>query len=150
MTVQMYPMREFHMQGLLNLCVSDRTKGMLLSNDLFVSVLVDSLLLDPEHPRMVASTFESVKAAVQRDAAEALQQLAVYPPGREALLSDPTVAEALSQVADSGWTGEAQECARGALSAMSDRDAVAPVDENHLHVMISCESCMLTLLVCAL
>ena len=80
------------------------SQDMLLSNDRFVAVLVDSLLLDADHPRKAASTFESVKAAVQRDAAEALQQLTVYPPGRAALLADPTVAEALSEVADCGWS----------------------------------------------
>jgi hypothetical protein len=68
------------------------SQDMLLSNDHFVAVLVDSLLLDDDHPRKAAGSFESVKAAVQRDAAEALQQLTVYPPGRAALLGDPTVA----------------------------------------------------------
>jgi hypothetical protein len=36
--------------------------------------------------------FESIKAQVQRDFAEALLQLAVYPPGKTALLADPSVA----------------------------------------------------------
>ncbi len=84
-------------------------QDMLLSNERFVTVLVDSLLLDSDHPRKAAGTFGSVKSAVQRDAAEALQQLSVYPPGREALLADPTVSEALSEVADCGWS-DGEKC----------------------------------------
>jgi hypothetical protein len=40
----------------------------------------------------VSQIFGSIKAQVQRDFAEALLQLAVYPPGKTALLADPSVA----------------------------------------------------------
>ena len=56
-----------------------------------------------------------------QDFAEAIAQLAVFPPGREALLHDPTVTEALHQVAAAGWTNEARKHAEEALLAMSDR-----------------------------
>eukprot|EP01048_Picozoa_sp_COSAG05_P036581 COSAG05_NODE_16560_length_343_cov_0.844262_1_plen_84_part_01 len=55
-----------------------------------------------------------------QDFAEAIAQLAMYPPGREALLRDPTVAEALRQVAATGWTEEARVSAEAALLAMSE------------------------------
>ena len=54
-------------------------------------------------------------------------------------MADPTVAPALEQVAEQGWCDEAQEFARGALAALSDREAFADVDEDHLHLMLSCE-----------
>ena len=88
-----------------------------------------------------------------QDAAEAIEQLAVYPLGREALLQDPTVLDALREVADKGWTDEAREHAAGALMALSDHqpDAERAVDLDQRHVMMSCESnsacqsdCMLT------
>lgn len=74
-----------------------------------------------------------------QDFAEAIAQLAMYPRGREALLHDPTVAEALQQVVAAGWTDEARLSAESALLAMSDRQ---PEDHEHrdeaqLHVMLS-------------
>ena len=62
-----------HGQSILNLCVSDLNKKMLLEAKGFISLLVDSLLLDPEHPRMEnyhtltgVTDWESAKAPVQR------------------------------------------------------------------------------------
>ena len=37
---------------------------------------------------------------LSQDFAEAIEQLAVYPPGREALLQDPGVVDALQEVVD--------------------------------------------------
>ena len=88
---------------------------------------------------------------MQRDFAEALEQLAVFQPkGRDAILADPTAMEALQEVAERGWSEEARECAAGALSALSDRDrgamgggdgagAGGEVDEERRHIMMSCE-----------
>lgn len=56
-----------------------------------------------------------------QDFAEAIAQLAMYLPGREALLQDPTVADALRQVASEGWEQEARHFAEAALAALSDR-----------------------------
>ena len=115
---------------------------MLLDVDNFVAVLVDNLLVD-NHPAQEQPNFEAIKSQVQRDFAEALQQIAVYPRGREVLLAVPTVATSLHEVAERGWSEAAKECARGALSALSDREALADVDEDHRHVMISCASCLI-------
>jgi hypothetical protein len=74
-----------------------------------------------------------------QDFAEAIAQLAMFPSGREALLHDPTVAEALQQVAAEGWTAEARSSAKSALLAMSDRqpDDWYPREEGQQHVMAS-------------
>ena len=83
-----------------------------------------------------------------QDAAEAIEQLAVYPPTREALLQDPTVLDALREVADKGWTDEAKEYAAGALMALSDHppDAERAVDLDQRHLMMSCQSTSLCLI----
>jgi len=68
----LHPMTAAHGQPILNLSVSDRNKEMLLACSGFIPLLVDSLLLDPEHPRMEnvaltgATDWESAKAPVQR------------------------------------------------------------------------------------
>jgi hypothetical protein len=75
-----------------------------------------------------------------QDVAEAIAQLAMFPPGREALLQGPTAAAALQQVAADGWTEEARMHAKSALVAMSDRQPEvhpAQQDRGHKHVMLS-------------
>ena len=64
----------------------------------------------------------------------------MFPPGREALLADPSVAEALRQVAVEGWTEDAQLFAQSALVAMSDRQPDADHEQHagdQKHVMLS-------------
>ena len=134
-----FPMMPDHGRAILHLTVSDANKNLLLNVDSLLRVLVDALLLDPEHPQRAYPTFEANSVPVQRDFTEALQQLAVFPAGREALLAEPSAAEALQHVAEHGWSEEAQECAQGALSALSDREALSDVDADHLHLMMSCE-----------
>jgi len=77
----------------------------------------------------------------EQDIAEAIAQLAMCPPGREALLQDPSVVEALQQLAAEGWTEEARMYAESALRAMSDQpDAAghgAQDDEQARHIMMS-------------
>ena len=99
---------------------SQVAKEMLLNNEGFIPHLVDALLLDPEHPRK--DIIEGIKTVVQRDFAEAIAQLALYLPGREALRRDPAVAEALQQVILTGWTEEARISSQAALLAMSSEE----------------------------
>ena len=66
----------------------------------------------------------------------------MYPPGREALLKDPTVTPALHQVAAEGWREESQHHAQAALAALADRssvqrDANDKTNANEKHVMLS-------------
>ena len=71
-TAMLWPMRQDHGQSILQLCVSDRNKGFLLNAEGFIPLLVDSLLLDPEHPSknpvtvMGGGDFEAAKGPVQR------------------------------------------------------------------------------------
>ena len=67
-----YPLKQDHGESILSLCVSDQNKGLLLNSEGFIPLLVDSLLLDPEHPRrdedtlIGAGDFEVTKGPVQR------------------------------------------------------------------------------------
>ena len=97
------------------------------------------LLLDPEHPRQ--NTDEAIKTAVQRDFAECVQQISLYPAGCEALKAESAVVEAMDALVDKAWSEEAKDCARGALMQLTDRqhETVAEVDLDALHIMMSCE-----------
>ena len=61
-------MQAHHGQGILSLTVSDANKELLLRADGFIRILIDSLLLDPDHPRRTdgKTDFEAVKGPVQR------------------------------------------------------------------------------------
>ena len=73
----------------------------------------------------------------------------MYAPGRETLLDNWTVLEALQEVADKGMTDEAKEYARAALLSLkppTDGDSHCE-DENEnepRHIMLSyqCEQCL--------
>ena len=119
------------------LCVSDARKPLLLSNSAFVPYLVDSLLLDSEHPR--ANMKEDLRVWCQEHHATALAQLAVHADSRESLLLDGSVVPALQVVAKDGLSEAARETAAAALSALSDKQLVMVVDGHQKHVMLSCE-----------
>lgn len=53
-------------QTILNLCVSDINKQLLLNSEGFIPLLMDSLLLDPKHPRRVQPESDAVAPLVQR------------------------------------------------------------------------------------
>ena len=91
------------------------------------------MLLDPEHPR--ANLKEDVKQWLQTMHVECLSQLAVFQPGREALLQDASVVPALEAVAQIGLTKEAREFAAAALLALSDAVLVSSTGQKH--VMLS-------------
>ena len=120
----------------VELCISDRTKPLLLANPAFIPYLVDALLLDPAHPR--AGMKPELKAWCQTTHAESIAQIAVFKPdGREALRQDPSVRDALRCVAESGLTDEARHHAESALLALSDTGLVK-IEEGQKHVMLSC------------
>ena len=148
-------------RGLLSLCTSDTAKDMLLSNSGFIPHLIDGesrdlalvldlvsnyttilsgLLLDPEHPRK--DTDEAVKAVVQRDFAECIQQISLFPPGCEALKADSSVVAALDALVNKAWSEEAKDCARGALMQLTDRQRESVSETGNgdaRHIMMSCE-----------
>ena len=122
----------------VQLSVSDVNKPLLLANKDFIPYCVDALLLDPEHLR--AGMKEELKAWCQTHHAEALAQLALFEPAREALLQDGSVVPALEAVAAAGLTEQARELAAAALMALSDRKAGTTTEtEGPKHVMLSCE-----------
>ena len=55
-----YPMLSGHGQSILSLSVSENNKELLLASKGFIPLLVDSLLLDPAHPRMENATIMGV------------------------------------------------------------------------------------------
>ena len=127
-------------RGMLSLCISDTAKQMLLSSNAgFISHLIDGLMLDAEHPRK--DTDEAIKTAVQRDFAECVQQISLFPAGRAALTSDSAIVDVLDALVDKAWSEEAKDCARGALMQLTDRhhETVAEVDLDALHIMMSCK-----------
>ena len=122
-------------RGLLSLCISDAAKHLLLGNAGFIPHLIDGLMLDPEHPRK--DTGEAIKTAVQRDFAECVQQIALFPPGCEALKENEAVLQALLTLKDKAWSEEAKICAEGALRALIPPERQDDIEA--LHIMMSCE-----------
>jgi hypothetical protein len=101
-------------RGLLMLCISDRNKTMLIECPGLVPHMIASLMLDPEHKRH--GTSDKTKERVQRDYAECIQQISLFPPGRAALQSwSAELVEALDTLVERAWSEEAKDCARGAL-----------------------------------
>jgi hypothetical protein len=118
------------------LCISDKTKPLLLANPAFIPYLVDALFLDPAHPR--AGMKPELKAWCQTTHAECIAQIAVFAPdGQKALRQDPSVRDALRCVVESGLTEEARHHAESALLALSDTELVK-IEEGQKHVMLSC------------
>ena len=129
-------------RGMLNLCISDSAKPMLLGSSEYIPHLLDGLMLDPEHPRK--DTDEQIKSAVQRDFAECIQQLSLFGPGGEALKKNPDVVSALDTLVDKAWSEEAKVCARGALKQLCperppEHGEAVEVDLDALHIMMSCK-----------
>jgi hypothetical protein len=124
-------------RGLLNLCISDSAKPMLLHNPSFIPHLLDGLLLDAEHPRKDSD--EQIKSAVQRDFAECIQQIVLFGPGCVALSDSADVVGALDTLVDKAWSEEAKICARGALKQLCPGSPCpVEIDPDALHVMYVC------------
>ena len=132
------PLYSNQCRGLLSLCISDAAKQLLLSSNAgFIPHLIDGLLLDPEHPRKGFA--EPVKAAVQRDFAECILQISLFPPGLKALKADTAVVTALHALVDTAWSEAAKDCARGALMQLTNRqpDWHPPEVDAQQHIMVS-------------
>jgi hypothetical protein len=68
----MWPFNVRYRWSILNMCISDADKSLLLRCEDFIRVLVDSLFLEPDHPRRAHVDFGTVAPLVQRDFAEAI------------------------------------------------------------------------------
>ena len=120
----------------LDLCVSDKNKELLLANLTFIPYLINGLVLGVDHP--CANLKDDIKLWNQTMHAECFAQLALFLPGRDAMRSDPSVAEALQTVAAEGLCAESRDFAKAALMAMSDEELHMRTD-GQKHVMLSCE-----------
>ena len=141
-----YPvLSRLFMQPVAHLVISDANKNLLVRSAEVMPLLVETLLLDSEHPRQ--NQDEQIRAAIQRDSCECFLQLALYPSGKEMLIKETAAVEALRTLAEgkAALTEEAQVSAHGALLAIGviEREPEpAPdssVDDAIRHVMLSCE-----------
>lgn len=135
--------------GVAALCRSDENKTKLLRSPLFLDLLLEGLLLDPEGFRRQNGTPEKVLCAVQRDFCECLMQLAVWEPGRQVLAQAcqrDIFEPALCTVVQSGWSKEAQQLASNALIALEYSGSIGSIDgddsdmvrqQSKQHVMLS-------------
>ena len=78
-----------------------------------------------------------MQAVWQRNYAEMLWQLALFPSGRDAMQQEAAVLKALEEVRERGMTAEAREHAAGALMALSDREMHASASDEPKHIMLS-------------
>ena len=117
----------------LELCISDANKPLLLANDLFIPYLISGLFLDPDHPR--ADLKDEIKLWNQQTHAECLAQVALFPAGRDALLKNPDVSEALVSVSERGLSEEACEFAKAALKSLRG-DELQMRSEGDKHVCV--------------
>jgi hypothetical protein len=82
----------------LNLCISDANKSLLLRSPGFFEYLTSGLMLDPDHPRQNLTDEE--KRWVQETHAECFAQVAMFAPGRAALLGEGDAIAALEEVSE--------------------------------------------------
>jgi hypothetical protein len=104
----------------LELVISDANKALLLANTIFIPYLISGLFLDPDHPR--ADLKDEIKLWNQQTHVECFAQLALLPAGREALLANPAVSEALMEVRERGMSEEACGYAEAALTSLSGEE----------------------------
>ena len=129
---------------ILHLTISDQNKLLLIQSTELVAFILETLLIDPDHPRQDQD--EAVKAAIQADSVECLLQLATFEPGRARLTQETAIIEALHALsAGKALTGEAKSSADGALLAIEgrtrepepQRDGDEEVTDGH--IMMSCK-----------
>ena len=78
-----------------------------------------------------------VQAVFQRACTEALGQLALFDPGKDALLHDEAAINALEAVVECGMTAEAKEHAQGALIALRGVAKHGDIATVAKHIMLS-------------
>jgi hypothetical protein len=122
----------------LDLCIYDTNKLLLLANPAFVPYLVNGLILGDEHPR--AELKHELKVWCQEHHAECCAQLAQFPTGKEALRQDASVLEALQAVVDKGLSEPSCEFARAALLSLKSEEDISDGSDDEIepeHIMLS-------------
>ena len=103
----------FFFQIWTHLCISDRNKNLLICSPDLTEMLIEALLLDPQHCRQ--NQEDCVKQHIQMDAVECFAQLVLFHPARDTLQRDPAVLDALRQASVASLTEDARRCAQTAL-----------------------------------
>lgn len=130
----------------LDMSVSDRNKSLLLKCPNIWATMRLALFIEPtKSPR--ADTPVEIQQVYQCNYSEALQQLALFPAAREAILQEPSIMKGLEEVAERGMTPEAREHAEGALMALSDKEMQPSDSEGPKHIMLSYQVTRMTPLV---
>ena len=139
-----FPFSSWAGQNLRMFCLSDTNQRLLLNNPGLIPHLLAGLLMEPDAPR--ANAPDEVKAAVQTNFAEALQLVALFEPGRQALEAHQGAKETLQALSEKGWTPKAREFGRGAMMALAAPDVQnkwadsaqgAGLNTSLMHLMIS-------------
>ena len=125
--------------------LSDRNKQLLLSAPGSFELLILGMFIAPDHPMgqdpraPQRPTPTAMQAIYQRNYTEAVYQLALFQPGREALEGQADIVAALEEVAARGLTAEAREYANGALVALGKKELYPHVAdlERAKHIMLS-------------
>ena len=124
-----------------HMCKSDANKHKLLAHPEFLPMLISGLLLEQDHPRLPLA--EPTHQWCQTMHAECFMQLAVFPPGKAALLEHPEAIGALEALMEQGLTEDAKEFGRGSLFALRDTEQNRADGDggalNQQHVMLSCK-----------
>ena len=138
-------LQNYFLRPILQLCISDKNKRLLLDcGSTLISLLTEVLLLDPDHPRQ--SEEQRVKVALQQDAVECLLQLAVFEDGRTMLAQQSLTMDAIRALANgaqAALSSEAQTSASAALVAVEGHRPTQPAtpasdcEAGDLHIMLS-------------
>ena len=86
---------------------------------------------------------------MQRDIAECIQQLAVFPQACEVLKADSELIDAVKALVDQGWTKEAKETAARTLATFYP-EQIGKVVVDSLHIMMSCKHSVSSSALCLL
>lgn len=121
----------------VDLSISDSNKVLLIQSPDLTKMLIEGLLLAPDHNRQ--SQDSAVKAQIQCDAAECFAQLAQFEPARDMLRDDPVILDVLRALATEASREEAKQSAEGALMSLDPQEVVREIDVENLHVMMSCK-----------
>ena len=123
---------------LLNLCTSDTAKQLLLSEDDFIPLLMEGLLLNPQHPSRKDAD-DTTLSIIQRDFSECIQQVSLFGPGCEALKANPDVVNALDTTVEKARSEEAKVCATAALKQLCPEryEKRLVIDADSKHIMMS-------------
>jgi hypothetical protein len=102
---------------LANISISDANKAFIIEQKGVFEGLATGLLLEPSNPRREQKGASELQTA----SARTLQNLALSPVGAGPMRAHAGVMQALRQLAESGMSEEARQCASGALFELDEQ-----------------------------